>query len=74
MAEGLAPIAATRPLEVGKSIIDTLDRERPLQAPIVEASPLVKQTARFIRNISPEQSITRDLADDFLVYRLPDED
>lgn len=74
MAEGLAPIAATRPLEVGKSIIDALDRERPIQAPIVEASPLIKQTAQFIRNISPEQSITRDLADDFLVYQLPDED
>ena len=68
MAEGLAPIALTRPLEVGKSIIDALDRKRPIQAPIVEASPLIKQAARFARNISPEGSITRDLTEDFLVY------
>jgi len=74
MADGLLPIALTRPLEIGKSVIDAIDRKRPIQAPFVEASPLIKQTARFIRNVSPENSITRDLSDDFLVYRLDDED
>lgn len=45
-AEGMMPIAIDRPLDIGKTIVEVLDQERPPQA-IAQELPLFTQTARF---------------------------
>ena len=45
-AEGMMPIAIDRPLDIGKTVVEVLDEERPPQA-IAQELPLFTQTARF---------------------------
>jgi len=45
-AEGMMPIAIDRPLDIGRTVIEVLDQERPPQA-IAQELPFYTQTARF---------------------------
>lgn len=45
-AEGMMPIAIDRPLDIGKTVVEVLDRERPPQA-IAQELPIFTQTARL---------------------------
>ena len=45
-AEGMMPIAIDRPLDIGRTVVEVLDQERPPQA-IAQELPLFTQTARF---------------------------
>lgn len=49
---GATPIGLSRPIEIGGKIIEAIDGKRPPQAVLTEFSPLIKQSARAIRNIS----------------------
>ena len=61
LAEGLVPIAISRPLEIIGKAADVIDQERPPQAVLTEAFPIIKQPARLGRNLSPEGSKPRSL-------------
>lgn len=69
LAEGLMPIAITRPFEIGQTIVEAIDQERPPQAVLTEASPAVKQSLRLLRNISPEDSEQQAMFSELLRYR-----
>jgi hypothetical protein len=69
LAEGLMPIAITRPLEIASTIVDVIDQERPPQAILTEASPAAKQSLRMLRNISPEESEQEAMFNELLRYR-----
>ena len=45
-AEGMMPIAIDRPLDIGRTVVEVLDQERPPQA-IAQELPFYTQTARF---------------------------
>jgi len=45
-AQGMMPIAVDRPLDIGRTVVEVLDRERPPQA-IAQELPLFTQTARL---------------------------
>lgn len=69
LAAGLAPVAATRPLDILGTAIDVVDQERPPQRLLTEALPIVKQTGQFIRNVSPENSDAGMLTEELLRTR-----
>jgi hypothetical protein len=46
LAEGSLPIIIDRPIDIGQTVVETLEGERPPQAVLTEL-PIVKQTARF---------------------------
>ena len=45
-AEGMMPIAIDRPFDIGRTVVEVLDQERPPQA-IAQELPFYTQTARF---------------------------
>ena len=49
--EGLVPIAIDRPLDIGSRAIDVIDQKRYPQELVADTLPLVKQSARAVRNI-----------------------
>jgi hypothetical protein len=61
LAEGLVPIAVSRPLEIIGKTADVIDQERPPQAILTEAFPIIKQFGRLGINLSPEGSETQSL-------------
>ena len=69
IAAGLPPIAVTRPAEIISKAADVIDQERPPQALLTEAFPIIKQTARAARNIAPEGSEAESLFKEVLRTR-----
>ena len=51
IAEGLMPIAISRPLDIGGKIVEAIDGEALTREVFVDALPAVKQSARFGRNV-----------------------
>jgi len=49
--EGLVPIAIDRPLDIGGRAIDVIDQKRYPSEFVADTLPLVKQSARAVRNI-----------------------
>jgi len=49
--EGMVPIAIDRPLDVGSRIVDFIDDERYATEVVADTLPIVKQSARGVRNI-----------------------
>lgn len=49
--DGLRPIALDRPLDIGGRIADAIDGERYAREALVDAFPILKQTARGVRNV-----------------------
>ncbi len=49
--DGLRPIALDRPLDIGGRIIDAIDGERYAREALVDAFPILKQSARGVRNV-----------------------
>ncbi len=49
--EGMIPIAVDRPLDVGSRVVDFVDRERYATEVIADTLPIVKQSARGVRNV-----------------------
>ncbi len=47
----MVPIAVDRPFDIGSRVVDAIDGDRYLQEPIVDALPIVKQSARGVRNV-----------------------
>lgn len=72
LAQGLMPIAITRPYDIVTTAADVADTARPPQALVTEALPIVKQTARFARNISPEGSEAESMFKEVLRMRNED--
>jgi hypothetical protein len=67
--EGMMPIAVDRPLDIGGRVVDALDGERYGREVLTDALPIVKQTARGVRNIEElagTSSPARDLAESLL--------
>jgi hypothetical protein len=52
LAKGTIPIGVSRPLEIGKRIIDAVDGERSPIDPVMNAVPALKQTTRGVRNVT----------------------
>lgn len=72
LAQGLMPIAITRPYDIVTTAADVADRTRPPQALFTEAFPAGKQAARFGRNISPEGSEMESMFKEVLRMRNED--
>ena len=51
-AKGTIPIGISRPLDIGKRVVDAIDGERSPIDPVMNAVPALKQTVRGVRNVS----------------------
>jgi hypothetical protein len=52
LAKGTIPIGISRPLDIGKRVIDAIDGERSPIDPVMNAVPALKQTTRGVRNLT----------------------
>ena len=52
LAKGTIPIGVSRPLDIGKRVVDAIDGERSPIDPVMNAIPALKQTTRAVRNVS----------------------